>query len=232
MGICKRANELSSISLKVFALVLFLLSMVTLSLGESFPTDFFTTNGNMYSISEDSHNDTLTITSNYSDKYRSFEHEYDSMFYNSSTAFEIIVLDYSKPSMLPVFCLNIKYRSDYYQNIKQVSFDIEDTRYTFSDIINTKQKLDFGIEENIIINFGREDISFLIAILQQMLDKTDGVKEIQSEMILHGDTNVRASLCEGFWNDFEILNWACSQWDMDTLWVKPKGTPMTTTSLE
>ena len=183
--------------------VSFLLAFLFLCLGstahaDAFPFDVVKNKPDFYTLDIDEENEMAFIESIFSASERSFNHRYESSHYYSTTKFDIVVLNcYTQP--LPIMRLWINYIADDYQDIKAVSFDIGKQRYTFTDIItdNSKQEIENGKVEELLILFGYDASAFILALYDALGDDYDW-DNFSVKMTLYGKEEVTTTLNDVF----------------------------------
>ncbi len=154
--------------------------------------------------------DVAFITANLSVEDRSFVHKYESDTRYSFTEFDLLAIDYSKPSIYIVPRLWIYYAADEYLMIDSVSFNIDGTRYTFTDVGSADRRTrdDNGCIEKLLIKFSNENLDFLVALANYIkpFDTYDKLKSnAKITMTLHGREDVTVDLTGDFFLDFKVV---------------------------
>ena len=158
--------------------------------------------------------DVAFITTQLDVASRSFTHKNPSSHRYSYTEFDILVMDYSKPSKsVPLLRLWVVYNSDVnYLYINSVSFDVNGTRYTFTDVSDYDRYThdDKGYRESVLIKFDLSNIDFLIALEKAMpklgtFETVDALDNLPITMILHGTEDIVIPLDSGFCLDFLVM---------------------------
>ncbi len=200
-----------------------------------------TDNNDMYTVDVDEANGVAFVESNIPASMEAFTHKYESESRYSSMHFDILVVDYGTKKAIPALRLLATYCADEFLNINSVTFTLDGMDYTFSDVAveQAKVKDEEGAAENLIIKFGNENATFLVAVenlitgfsnLDDLLDETKAPK---IKMVLHGDEDVEATLGGIFLVDFIFI---CEQVFLQTGGVSymkyVEGNPMTVTAAE
>lgn len=143
---------------------------------------------------------------------RSFSTPYEHPDYYNVTLWDMLVLDYNTSDPSPRLRVWVRYYGTQYLNIEGVSFVLDGTTYTFTDVASDSRKQHIAdkdaYNERALIIFDTENLEFLAA-LEGYCESFDSVEEMDAHpitMILHGDTDVTVSLDSGFMLDFLIVS--------------------------
>ncbi|MBR4459664.1 MAG: hypothetical protein IKS31_11960 [Clostridia bacterium] len=138
----------------------------------------------------------------------SFEHAHESEKRYSYTRFDLLyAVGDGDPVCYPR--LWVTYCADAFLNIDSVTFRVEGTDYTFSDLKASAIRTDDekGCVEELPIVFGRNSLPFLGA-LEKITDRSADTRELSTVRItavLHGDEDLTVQLSENFMLDFYLI---------------------------
>ena len=141
----------------------------------------------------------------------SFQHKFESDYDYSCIRNDILVLDYFSSSQYPVVRTWITYNAQDAQYFHSVSFELEGTTYTFTDVGNKDRvtKTEHGYRERLLIKYGSNNKDFFSAVTARALvylyDEDENKTAPKMKMTLHGLETVEADVPEAFWDDFALL---------------------------
>ena len=94
-------------------------------------------------------------------------------------------------------------------NLKAVSFDVGDYRYTFKPVTFGPEPYESGFLEECTISFAGRNTAFLSALAEAMIDadttSVDDLLQLRVTAVLHGDRDVTVTLSEAFLLDFYLI---------------------------
>lgn len=159
-----------------------------------------------------------------------FIHKYDSQTKYSYTQFDILVVDYlSATDAYPVNRLWIYYNADNnHQYINAVTFTIDGTKYTFSDVADAERytQPDGVYRESLLIKFDYDNLEFLAALERLIPDDLNDLESVQIPMTLHGLEDLEVTLDQSFMLDFIIFRLALLNTNSFDYMGETNGTPM------
>lgn len=201
-----------------------------------FNLSFFTSEdtSGMFNVSYYDDSDTALIESIVDTQSIAFSHKYESSYYYSIMKNNLFVMNYSSDDPMPVLCAIIDYRADQPLNISAVSFIIDGTTYTFTDVADASRnaQVDHGIDENLLIIFGSRNWDFFAAYAEKallyldswMVDNDTEAPEIR--MILHGaDEDVETTVPAYFMLDTGMFILSLANMDSLPLLAEMDGNP-------
>ena len=160
---------------------------------------------------------------------RHFTHKYESDYYWSSTQFDVLGLGYGEDYGYPVWRVWVIFANDIgYQNINSVTFVVQGTSYTFTDISDPdwQNKLNNSYLEECLIKFGMDNLEFVVA-LEQYVNSLEDVDDFTATLILHGDEDIEVTLGGAFALDFALTKQCYLEMNgLDTI-SEVTATPMT-----
>ena len=152
------------------------------------------------------------VESQLSASNRSFSTPYEHSAYYNTTLWDMLVLDYNTSNPSPRLRVWTRYYGTQYANIEGISFVLNGTTYTFTDVSSDSRKQyisdDKAYNERALIIFDMENIGFLVELENycESFETVDEMNEHPITMILHGDTDITVSLGSGFMVDFLIIS--------------------------
>lgn len=215
------------------ALVLVMLcSIFTPALAATYDMSYVRSNPDVYTIDveTDGGDSYAFIETQLTTADLSYSHKYDSTVKYSSTRFDILVLDYMSSSAYPVHRLWIRYNTETkHQYFNAVTFTINGVDYTFTDVGDTDRCTFDGTtyRESLLIKFGWDNLSFLVALEKIMPDTVEELDLVQIPMTLHGTEDIHVMLGGEFLMDFVFFRRAFLESNGSDFLDKADTTPMT-----
>ena len=190
----------------------------------------------IYTISVNKDSDVAFITTQLAVSARAYEHKYESQYRYNDTEFDVLVVNYSKSSAVPVFRLWVSYAADNsYLYVNAITFDVAGTKYTFTDVSDYEWYThdDKGYQERMLIKFDMDNVGFILA-LEQLIPKISQIssaadyENLPLTMTLHGTEDITVQLGSGFCLDFISMKDAYLAIGGIEFLTEVNGTPMTT----
>lgn len=220
--------------MKKFVALLSACLMIALSMSGAFAATLNLTypqnNPDIYTIDVNEAGTAVFVETVLTAKDRHFTHKYESDYYWSSTQFDVLGVNYGTTDAYPVWRVWIVYANDKsFKNIDSVTFVLEGTSYTFTDISDPDwlTQNETSYLEEMLIKFGMDNLDFVVA-LEQYCNKLDDVDDFSCTLILHAaNEDISVTLGGGFALDFVLTKQAYIEMDgLDTI-DKVIATPMT-----
>ncbi len=200
----------------LFLLLLILIGSAAAAESGTFDLSHFRENDNLFTIDVNKDSGVAFIETALSSELRSFQHEYESDSYYSCTKFDILARDYFKSSPYPVYRLWIEYTGTKFNYTTSITFHVDSTDFTFSDVSNADRILELSngdASEDRLIIFDGDNLSFLAALennLTSVMEDENWMKngvpeEKRARMTLHGIKDIEVTLDDGFYFDFLLF---------------------------
>ncbi len=223
--------------MKKFVALLSACLLIVLTMSSAFAASLNLTyvrnNPDLFTIDVNDDGDIVFVETVLTPEDRHFIHKYESDYLWSSTMWDVLGLGYGTNDAYCVWRLWISYANDTgYKNIDSVTFVLNGTRYTFTDISDPswqRKGNNGGYMEEMLIKFGLDNLDFVVA-LEQICNNLDSVDDFSCTMILHtaGGEDISVTLGAGFALDFVMVKKAYIEMDgLDTITRVTTPTPMT-----
>ncbi|MBP3650792.1 MAG: hypothetical protein J6K73_13545 [Clostridia bacterium] len=195
---------------KFFALLLVFLLLASVSTAVAKVLDLspIEAKSGLYTIDVSEDGDSAFIETTLSSEERSFTHQYESSKLYSTTLFDVLVVNYQKSTNYPIFRLWITYcADDAFQHFDAVTISLGNKRYTFTDVSDPEWLIEDeenGYIEDLLIRFGKDNVSFLKDLEEAIGNKTtlEQLEQMDVRAVLHGDEDIEIELGSNFLLDF------------------------------
>lgn len=162
-----------------------------------------------------------------------FTHEKSLDDYPSFVYTDIIIGDYYSSDPVSLWRFWVSYSAEKYMGITSISFILDDTEYTFTDVGSKDNMTDYGtnVRENPHINFGSNNYEFWKALIVKgkTYDELTDALDDSLTMILHGTTRDETITLNGSaLLDFYIITAVYFELADTSDIMQYDGTPMTT----
>ena len=179
---------------------------------DGFNLNPYTQYDTLFNIDVDTDSGVAFLETNEKTANLAFQHKYESNYLYSYIQSDVLVLNYFSSDRYPVLRTWITYCADNAQYIHSVSFEINGTTYTLSDVGDKDrvEKTDNGYRERLLIRYGKNNSDFFAEILSScigyLLNNDDENKKAPvMKMTLHGLENIEVYVPDTFWTDFGLL---------------------------